>query len=145
MTENVRLREVEDGDIPVFFEQQLDLQATQMAGFPSRGEDEFLSQWRRIRSDENNILRTILFDGKVAGNIVSWEQDAKRQIGHWIGQEFWGKGTATNALSFFLDIVDVRPIYAYVAKYNSSSLQALEKNGFSLIGDEEEVLVFQLQ
>ena len=89
MTEDIHLREVEDGDIHVFFEQQLDPVATHMAGFPSRGEDEFHSHWRRVRTNENNILRTILFKGKVSGSIVSWEQDGKRQIGYWIGRKFW--------------------------------------------------------
>lgn len=106
MTDNVLLREVEDGDIDVFLQQQLDPEATQMAGFASHGEDEFHSPWRRIRSDETNILRTILFEGDVAGNIVSWEQDAKWQIGYWIGREFWGKGIASQALEMFLGIVD---------------------------------------
>lgn len=43
MTDHTRLREEEDGDIPVFFDQQLDREATRMAGLPFRGEDEFHS------------------------------------------------------------------------------------------------------
>ena len=132
MIEDIRLREVEDGDIHVFFEQQLDPVATQMAGFPSRGEDEFHSHWRRVRSNENNILRTILFKGKVSGNIVSWEQDGKRQIGYWIGRKFWGKGIASQALAQFLVVVKARPLYAYVAKHNTASIRVLEKNGFTI-------------
>ena len=132
MPEDVRLREVEDGDIHVFFEQQLDPVATQTAGFPSRGEDEFHSHWRRVRSNENNILRTILFKGKVSGNIVSWEQDGKRQIGYWIGRKFWGKGIASQALAQFLVVVKARPLYAYVAKHNTASIRVLEKNGFTI-------------
>ena len=132
MTEDIRLRKVEDGDIHVFFEQQLDPVATHMAGFPSRGEDEFHSHWRRVRSNENNILRTILFKGKVSGNIVSWEQDGKRQIGYWIGRKFWGKGIASQALAQFLVVVKVRPLYAYVAKHNTASIRVLEKNGFTI-------------
>jgi RimJ/RimL family protein N-acetyltransferase len=137
MTINILLREVEDGDIPVFFLQQLDPEATQMAGFPVRSEDEFHSHWRRIRSDENNILRTILFEGKVAGNIVSWEQDDKRQIGYWIGREFWGKGIATQALSLFLKNLETRPIHACVVSHNLASMRVLEKNGFIKVGEEK--------
>ena len=132
MTEVIRLREVEDGDIRIFFEQQLDPVATQMAGFPSRGEDEFHSHWRSVRSNENNILCTILFKEKVSGSIVSWEQDGKRQIGYWIGRKFWGKGIASQALAQFLVVVKVRPLYAYVAKHNTASIRVLEKNGFTI-------------
>ena len=132
MNENICLREVEDSDIPAFYRQQLDPEAIEMAGFPSRGEDEFHSHWRRVRSNENNILRTILFKGKVSGNIVSWEQDGKRQIGYWIGREFWGKGIASQAMAQFLVVVKVRPLYAYVAKHNTASIRVLEKNGFTI-------------
>jgi RimJ/RimL family protein N-acetyltransferase len=135
---NVRLREVEENDIPIFFEQQRDLEASQMAGFPSRGEEQFHAHWHRIRSDETNILRTILFEGKVAGNIVSWEQDEKRLIGYWIGRKFWGKGIATRALAEFLSIVKTRPLHAYVVKHNTGSIHVLEKNGFSAIAAEKQ-------
>jgi len=36
-------------------------------------------------ADDSNILKTILFDGQVAGNIVSWEQSGEREVGYWIG------------------------------------------------------------
>ena len=138
MTEDIRLREVEDGDIHVFFEQQLDPVATHMAGFPSRGEDEFHSHWHRVRTNENNILRTILFKRKVSGSIVSWEQDGKRQIGYWIGRKFWGKGIASRALAQFLVVVKVRPLYAYVAIHNPASIRVLVKNGFTTSAEDSQ-------
>ena len=70
MNENFRLREMKDSDIPVFSQQQLDPEATQMAGVSIRGKDEFHSQWRRSRSDQTKVLYPILFEGNVAGNIA---------------------------------------------------------------------------
>jgi RimJ/RimL family protein N-acetyltransferase len=134
MTNKILLRDVIDSDLPIFFEQQLDLEATQMADFPARDKDGFFNHWTRILADKNNILRTILFEGQVAGNIVSWEQSGQRLVGYWIGREFWGMGIATRALSEFLNDVKERPLHACVAEHNVASIRVLEKNGFEIIG-----------
>ncbi len=73
MTVNVALRDVIDGDLSIFFEHQLDPEATQMAAFPARDHDAFMAHWHKIRDDETVITKTILFEGRVAGNVVSWE------------------------------------------------------------------------
>ena len=66
----VTLREVTKEDLPIFFEHQLDAEATRMAAFPSRDRDAFMAHWARIMSKETGILNTILADGTVAGNVV---------------------------------------------------------------------------
>ena len=65
----VRLRPVETSDLPVFFEHQRDPQAVKMAAFPSREHDVFMAHWKRSMTNTSAILRTILFEGKVAGNV----------------------------------------------------------------------------
>ena len=70
----VTLREVIDSDLPIFFEQQSDPQANRMAAFPAREREPFMVHWARILADGSNVIRTILFEGRVAGNIVSFEQ-----------------------------------------------------------------------
>jgi RimJ/RimL family protein N-acetyltransferase len=136
-TSSVLLQDVVDGDLTIFYEQQHDPEATQMAAFPARDKEAFSAHWTKILADKNNIIQTILFEGQVAGNIVSWDQAGQQQIGYWIGREFWGKGIATRALSEFLGYVKVRPLYAYVAKHNIASIRVLEKNGFSMIGEDK--------
>ncbi len=79
--------------------------------------------------------KTIIFDGHVAGNIVSWEQNGEREVGYWLGRENWGKGIATKALSEFLGHVKSRPLYAHVAKRNIASIRVLQKCGFKMIGE----------
>ena len=69
----VTLREVTQEDLPIFFEHQLDAEATRMAAFPSRDRDAFMAHWARIMSNETGILNTILADDTVAGNVVYWE------------------------------------------------------------------------
>src|SRR5215203_154437 len=102
MTTAISLRDVQEDDLPVFFEQQLDPDATRMAAFPARAHDEFMAHWGKILADGTGILKTILFQGKVAGNIVGWERSGKLNIGYWLGKEYWGKGVASAALSQFL-------------------------------------------
>lgn len=70
---SILLRNVTTSDLPIFFEQQADPESSAMAAFPSRSREEFEAHWGKIMANESNILRTILFDGQVAGNIVSWE------------------------------------------------------------------------
>ena len=132
----VILRDVTEADLPIFFEQQLDPEATQMAAFPSRDRDAFMAHWAKIMNNKTNIIKTVLFEGQVAGNIVSWEQSGEREVGYWIGKEYWGKGIGTKALAEFLGYVKTRPLYAHVAKHNVASLRVLQKCGFVISGED---------
>jgi RimJ/RimL family protein N-acetyltransferase len=134
MATEVQLRDVSEDDLPIFFEHQLDPEANEMAAFTPRDEEEFIVHWAKVFSDETVVKRTILFDGSVAGSVVSFERDGKREVGYWIGREYWGKGIATTALSEFLGHVETRPLYAHVAKHNVASIRVLEKCGFTVDG-----------
>jgi RimJ/RimL family protein N-acetyltransferase/protein tyrosine phosphatase (PTP) superfamily phosphohydrolase (DUF442 family) len=140
----VQLREVIESDLPIFFEQQLDPEATQMANFPSRDRDAFMTHWAKILPNPNNRTRAIVFNEQVAGNIASFEQDRHREVGYWVGKEFWGKGIATRALATFLEQEPVRPLYGYVAKHNVASRRVLEKCGFVFDTEEGEHFVLKL-
>ena len=131
------LRDVTEADLPIFFEQQLDTEATQMAAFPSRDRDAFMAHWKKIMGNENVTVRTILFEEHVAGNIVSWDQSGQREVGYWIGKKYWGKGIGTKALAEFLGYVKTRPLYAHVAKHNVASLRVLQKCGFVISGEDK--------
>lgn len=61
------------------------------------------------------------------------------ELGYWIGEPFWGKGIATQAVATFLSYVHetfphLHRIYASVFEYNLPSMRVLEKNGFHLEG-----------
>ena len=133
MNYKVRLRNVEPNDLPIFYEQQLDPDATRMAAFPARDRASFDVHWEKnILGNPAAISRTILVDGEVAGNIGSWPQEGIRLVGYWIGKEYWGKGVATRALAAFLHLVTDRPLHAHVVKHNVGSIRVLEKCGFSV-------------
>jgi RimJ/RimL family protein N-acetyltransferase len=137
---SVTLREVAEDDLPAFFEHQRDTEANRMAGFPSRDHDAFMEHWTKVLGDPSVTARTVVVDGQVAGNIVSFLHDGRREIGYWIGRAFWGKGIATEALTAFLDLEPTRPLYAGVAGHNIASIRVLEKCGFvvtSANGDDD--------
>jgi len=130
------LRDVVAGDLPAFYEHQLDPDAVRMAAFPSRERNAFFAHWAKVLGNASNINRTIVHEGGVAGYVACFEQGGKRQVAYWIGREFWGKGVATRALTEFLTEVDTRPLHAFVAEHNVASIRVLEKCGFVRCGEE---------
>ena len=132
----VLLRDVRRDDLPIFFEQQLDPEANTMAAFAPRSHEAFMAHWARILADTTLIKQTIVCDGQVAGNIGCFEQDGQREVGYWLGREFWGGGIASAALAAFLRDIALRPLHAYVAKHNIASRRVLEKCGFAVVGED---------
>jgi RimJ/RimL family protein N-acetyltransferase len=86
-------------------------------------------------TDPETVLRTVVFRGQIAGNIVSWRTLDERCVGYWLGQAFWGKGIATQALRALCTEVEERPLFAYAARHNTGSLRVLEKCGFVVTGE----------
>jgi RimJ/RimL family protein N-acetyltransferase len=130
---NVSLRDVTEADLRVFFEHQRDPDAYRMAAFTPRDETAFLDHWHRILADERVAKRTVLVDGQVAGNVVSFGEPADRLVGYWIGRDFWGRGVATAALRAFLEVERHRPLVAHVAEANVASIRVLERCGFAVV------------
>lgn len=131
----VTLRAAEESDLPIFFEYQLDPAANAMAAFAARDWDDHASHWTSILADETVVAQTILLDGQVVGNIVSFVYQGEREVGYWVDRRHWGKGVATQALAAFLDIETHRPLHAGVAQHNPGSIRVLEKCGFKVVGE----------
>ncbi len=132
------MRDLADDDLSIFFEHQLDSTANHMAAFTAKDPTDrvaFTAKWKKISGDANVTVRTILFEGHVAGHIASFEQSGRREVTYWVGKEYWGKGIATKALSEFLGDEKARPLYARVAKDNVASLRVLEKCDFAICGN----------
>lgn len=144
----MRLRGVAEDDLPVFFEHQMDADADRMAGFPPRDRDAFMAHWNTILRDASVVVRTVLLDGQVAGNMVAFDFEGRREVGYWFGRTFWGKAVATRALRAFLEEVTERPLYAGVAEHNVASIRVLVKCGFTIseaqAGDEDGHVLMRL-
>jgi len=141
MNNELLLREVISADLPIFFEYQLDQEANYMAAFTARdptNQEAFMAHWHKILADEKNIIKTIIFNGQVAGSVSSYEDEGRPEVTYWLGKEYWGQGIATWALREFLAHHNpIRPIYARIAKDNPGSQRVLEKCGFTVIGEDK--------
>ena len=138
MAHEIRLRDVIIEDLPIFFEHQIDSEAVDLAAHSPRDQVAFQSHWTELLSKESVIKKTILLDDLVVGYIISFVYFGVREVGYWIGKEYWGQGIATRALLAFLDQVPLRPLRASVAKHNRGSKRVLEKCGFRLVGEDKE-------
>jgi RimJ/RimL family protein N-acetyltransferase len=132
---NITLRPVIASDLPIIFEQMSDHESSAMAAVPARDKEAFDAHWAKIMANEDIILRTIEVDGQVAGHLVSFLIEEERQVGYWLGKEFWGKGIASESLKQFLGVVKTRPLFGRVAKHNGASRRVLEKCGFKFFGE----------
>lgn len=138
---DIVLRDVRESDLALFFEQQLDAEAIHMAAFTAKDptdRDAFIKHWYKILADKTTYNQTILVHGQVAGHVSSYKSDAfdGPEVTYWIGKSYWGQGIATMALSLFLGLQKIRPIYARAAKDNLGSLRVLAKCGFGPIGED---------
>lgn len=131
----VDLRPPQPGDLPILFEHQRDPEAAHMAAFPPRDWEAFQAHWAKILADPEVQVRTVLADGKVAGDLLCWGPAEEKEVGYWIGREFWGRGVATRALAAFLGVLEFPVLFAHVAKHNVASRRVLEKCGFKVCGE----------
>jgi RimJ/RimL family protein N-acetyltransferase len=133
--DDVWLRDVEEADLEVFFEQQLDPEAARVANFPSRDRERFMTHWTtKVLGDPTVLVQTVTVDGEVAGSIVAWWDADRRFVGYWLGRPFWGRGVGTRSLKLFLQRERVRPLYADPFSGNPASIRILEKCGFERSG-----------
>ena len=80
--------------------------------------------------------------GEAVGGIgfVMQHDVARRsaEIGYWLGEEFWGHGIVTEALSAVTEHAfanyDLCRLYAHVFEWNAASARVLEKAGYQLEG-----------
>ncbi|HEX6867656.1 MAG TPA: GNAT family N-acetyltransferase [Candidatus Limnocylindrales bacterium] len=131
----VRLRPVEDADLPTFLAQEHDPATAAMAVMTPRAPDDFYAHWATIRAVPTNVLRSITVDDVLVGRIMTWLQDGEREVGYVIGRDVWGRGYATEALRLLLEEVAERPVVAHVARENIGSRRVLEHCGFTVVAE----------
>jgi RimJ/RimL family protein N-acetyltransferase len=135
--ESITIRKVESSDLQTFYEHQLDPEAIRMAAFIGKGRKDkvaFDAHWDKILHSPQNLTRTIVAEGGVAGYISGYPDGEHLEVTYWLGREFWGRGLATQALKRMLHLVVDRPIFARAASDNIGSIRVLEKCGFKIIG-----------
>ncbi|PKO03721.1 MAG: hypothetical protein CVU43_01655 [Chloroflexi bacterium HGW-Chloroflexi-5] len=77
--------------------------------------------------------------------MCSFVKDAdEREVGYQLGNAFWGKGIATQALQLFLPLIPLRPLYGLTPAHNIGSQKVLTRCGFMLMDEHEGLLKYKL-
>jgi len=135
----IKLRDVEESDLPAFFEHQKDPIANYMAAFTAEDPADwsaFHDHWTRILADDGNVIQCItLPPDLVVGYVSSFEQFGEREVSYWVDRAHWNKGIATDALLQLLPRIETRPLYSRAAKDNFASRRVLAECGFVITGE----------
>lgn len=155
----VSLREVRREDLEILFRQVNEPEGMRMVGSVRDTHTDhaaYMARWETIFANAKVIPRAIVVAGDggntgggsevIAGSIACFERvlEPSRpcrilpgpEIGYWLGQAFWGKGIASEAVRLFLGEVTTRPLFARAASDNVGSIRVLQKAGFKEIGRE---------
>lgn len=113
-------------------------------GFPNPYTLDDARGWIRLCEDEgtrSTRFAIVIDDSVVGGMGCEFEPrctSQTREIGYWLGEEYWGRGIVTEAVgnfvSYVFDEFGVRRLQAQVFSWNPASGRVLEKNGFELEG-----------
>jgi RimJ/RimL family protein N-acetyltransferase len=142
--EAVTLRDVVEDDLQTFYRHQSDPLSIEMAQVAARDEAAYLARWTRLLADETVDTRSIVVDGTVAGHVMSFDRDGVRELGYWLGREFWGQGIAGAAVQQYLAFEPQRPLFAIVAEHNLASRRILSRCGFRETTRKGDVLRYRL-
>lgn len=101
----------------------------------------FIEKSLRRLSDNNGYWAGIWYKGQLAGSIgflyIDWGA-RKTEIGYWLGDEYLGKGLATQAAKVFINHsfkeLDLRKVEINVASENVTSRAIPERLGFTKEG-----------
>ncbi|MEH0637056.1 GNAT family N-acetyltransferase [Streptomyces bottropensis] len=133
----ISLREIRDGDLPLYWEFSSEPEARRIAAFTGAYHYDralFDAHWAKVRADPDVLARTVLADGEVVGTAAVFGPPDEREVTYWIDRAHWGRGLATAALGALIDLVPTRPLYAHAAADNRGSIRVLEKCGFVVTG-----------
>ena len=131
MTFDVSLRPVTELDVDEFFAHS----QTRCPGIPHDYE-RFRARWREQLVDPTFKIRTITVGELVVGYLGHFTRNDLAEVSYELGPQYWGNGFATAALRLFVREIDVRPLYARVAKDNVRSIEVLQRCGFSTVGED---------
>jgi ribosomal-protein-alanine N-acetyltransferase len=95
---------------------------------------------RSIIGREPETLFAIAVDGRAVGGIgFVLQQDVERvsaEVGYWLGEQFWGRGIATEALTAITEYAiahhGLTRVFAVPFASNHASCRVLEKAGYIL-------------
>lgn len=141
----IALRDYEAGDVDRLVELANNENVSRylVYTFPYPYTKEDAKYWIEKGAHENGaVTKVIQFERTFVGSIgitprTGWRSHLA-EIGYWLGERFWGRGIATEALrqmterAFSKSWLD--KLFAPVLAPNAASMRVLEKNGYELEG-----------
>ena len=99
--------------------------------------------WIETGSKANHaVTKVIQYNGEFVGGVgitpqVGWKNHVA-EIGYWLGEAYWGRGIATEAVSLMTDYatshLNYKKLFAPVLGPNKASMRVLEKCRYELEG-----------
>ena len=137
---DLKLRPTEIKDLDTLFQFQLDKEGGYLAAFmPKDPTDKtaYINKYSKLLDDPTVNNQTIILDNTIVGSIAKFVIQGDTEITYWLDRKLWGKGIATKALTDYLTIETIRPIFGRVAFDNFGSQKVLEKCGFNKVGSDK--------
>jgi [ribosomal protein S5]-alanine N-acetyltransferase len=98
----------------------------------------FAIEYKDMSKPRNNVV----FVGAISLKNIDLV-NKKANLGYWIGEQYWGRGIATECISLIIDYafsaeLGLKELSAYVFPENKTSIRVLEKNRMKKIGEVNE-------
>jgi RimJ/RimL family protein N-acetyltransferase len=97
-------------------------------------------EWISLQLKKERLTNfAVEYNGRLCGGISFIPKDdiyrCSAEIGYWIGEPYWGKGIATEAVRQVMAFIQLNHpaiirVYAEVFAWNEGSEKVLQKNGF---------------
>ncbi|MEU8608881.1 GNAT family protein [Actinoplanes sp. NPDC048791] len=146
MTGDVRLRDTTPADVEIFHSHRRQPEAARRANIAAPDRNVYVDYWaEHVLGDNTVLVRTVVVDGEVAGNLLTWWRDDRRYLGGWFSQDFWGRGVGGRALRIFLASEPIRPLYADTDIVNTASQRLMERCGFERVRVQETSVEYVLR
>ena len=153
-TARLRLRDIEEADLPVLHAHNLHPLAQQFEAGPPATESQFIQIMRGVMTEQASTPRYSYYfaierDQQVIGSCYLVVQDVdnrQAEIGYRTAYEQWGNGYATEAanalVEFGFKTLQLHRVYAEVLSDNTASCRVLEKAGMRHEGTLHETVFF---
>lgn len=98
--------------------------------------------WIQAGARAAGTTKAIEYQGELVGTIgwsaqAGWKSHVA-EIGYWLGEAYWGRGIATEALRIMTQSAlasgECRKLFAQVLAPNTASMRVLQRNGYRLEG-----------
>lgn len=109
--------------------------------YPLNGATIWIEEVLSDIKSQSKIVQAVEFRGELIGVIGLLNvQRAEGEIGYWVGEQFWGKGFASQMSSKFVSFLkshsNINSIIGHCFQSNIASRKVLESIGLNQIGEE---------